>query len=104
VRSGRCRVGAAAGSFVLLVLVGVVEEDRDGGGGLGVFALWLEEAALELEDVVAQGVVLVLDDLVVVLEGVQLADLLFELLDVALFALTEGALLGGEGMVSERSG
>ena len=56
-----------------------------------------------MEDVVAQGVVLVLDDLVVVLEGVELADLLFELLDVALFALTEGALLGG-GLVSERSG
>lgn len=52
-----------------------------------------------MKDVVAQGVVLVLDDLVVVLEGVELADLLFELLDVALFALTEGAL---RGLVSDR--
>lgn len=74
------------------MLVRVVEEDGDGGGGLGVFALGFEEAALELEDVVAQGVVFVLDDLVVVVEGVELADLLFELLDVALFPLAEGAL------------
>jgi hypothetical protein len=38
VRSGRGRVGAVAGSF-MLVLVGVVEEDGDGGGRLRVFAL-----------------------------------------------------------------
>lgn len=37
VRSGRGGVGAATGGFV--VLVGVVEEDGDGGRGLWVFAL-----------------------------------------------------------------
>lgn len=45
-----------------------------------------------MDDVLAKGVVLGLDGLEVVLEGVQLADLLLELLDVALFPLAKGAL------------
>lgn len=73
-------------------MVRVVQDGADARGGLRVLALGLEEAALQLQDVVAQGVVFVLDDFVIVLEGVQFADLLFELFNVAFFALAEGAL------------
>jgi hypothetical protein len=47
---------------------------------------------LQVDDVLAKGVVLGLDGLEVVLEGVEFADLLLEFLDVALFPLAKGAL------------
>ena len=54
-----------------------------------------------MDDVFAQGVVLSLDRFVVIFEGVQFADLLLELLNVAFFALAEGALLYTPCLVSD---
>lgn len=75
-------------------------------GGLGVVAfevyVWgrrrkvvvagADQARLQVDDVFAERVVLGLDLLVGVFEGVEFADLLFELLDVAFLALAECAL------------
>lgn len=70
----------------------VAQEDADCRRWLWIIALGFEESPLELEDIVAEGIVLVLDDFVVVFEGVEFADLIFELFYVGLFAMTEGAL------------
>ena len=56
-------------------------------------ALGLEQARLEVDDVVAQLVVLCLQTLVHLAQVLELLDLVFELLDVFLFALAECALL-----------
>ena len=63
------------------------------GRWLGEFALRLDEAGLEADYVVAELVVLRLDGFVAVIEGVVLADLLFQALDVSFFALSERSLL-----------
>jgi hypothetical protein len=49
---------------------------------------------LQVDDVVAQLVVLSLEGLVQLAQLLELLDLVLELLDVLLFALTEGALAG----------
>lgn len=55
-------------------------------------ALGLDEAGLEVDDVLAQGIVLGLDGLEGFFEIVEFANLFFEFLDVAFFALAECAL------------
>ena len=55
-------------------------------------ALRLDEAGLQVDDVVAQLVVLGLDGFVVLVQQVVVADLLLEFLDVAFFALAERSL------------
>jgi hypothetical protein len=55
-------------------------------------ALGLEQTRLEIDDVVAQLVVLRLERLVELEELLELLDLVLELLDILLLALTEGAL------------
>jgi hypothetical protein len=55
-------------------------------------ALGLEQTRLEIDDVVAQLVVLRLQRLVELEELLELLDLVLELLDVLFFTLTEGAL------------
>ena len=62
------------------------------GGWLGVFALGLEQAGLEADDVVTQLVIFLLNSFVAVVEGVVFPDLRFQALDVALFSLSEGSL------------
>jgi hypothetical protein len=69
-----------------------LQGEVDVGRRLRELAVGLDEARLQVDDVFAQRVVLGLDGLVVLLEGVELADLLLELLDVAFFALAEGPL------------
>jgi len=64
----------------------------DAGWGRWDLALGLEEAGLEIDDVVAQLVVLVLEGLVELAELLELLDLVLELLDVLFFALAEGTL------------
>ena len=64
----------------------------DVAGRLGEVALGLDEARLQVDDVVAQLVVLRLDGLVVLVQQVVVADLLLELFDVAFFALAERSL------------
>jgi len=59
---------------------------------LRVFALGLDEPRLEMNDVLAQRIVLRLDRLVIVLQSVQFPHLLLELLDVSLLALSKGSL------------
>lgn len=54
--------------------------------------LCFQQAGLQVQDVLAQLVVFVLQGAEVVLHGLEVFDLLFELLDVAFFALAEGAL------------
>lgn len=78
----------------------VVENDI--GWWLRVLALGLDEPGLEVDDVLAQRIVLCLDSLVVILQIVQIPDLLLELLDISFLALTKGTLLAG--YVSLRSG
>lgn len=75
-----------------LVLTGVRVGEVDVGRRLREVALGFDQAGLEVDDVLAEGVILSLDGLEVVLERVQLAHLLLELLDVALLALAKGAL------------
>lgn len=75
-----------------MVLSNVREGEVDIRRGLRVVALGLDEARLQVDDVLAQRVVLGLDGLVVVLEGVQLPHLLLELLDVSFLALAKGTL------------
>jgi hypothetical protein len=75
-----------------VVLSNVREGEVDIRRGLRVVALGLDEARLQVDDVLAQRVVLGLDGLVVVLEGVQLPHLLLELLDVSFLALAKGTL------------
>lgn len=58
-------------------------------GWLRVFALRLDESRLEVDNVLPQRVVLRLDRLVIVLQRVQLSNLLLELLDVSLLALSK---------------
>jgi hypothetical protein len=55
-------------------------------------ALAFEEGGLEMDDVFAQRVVLGLQALVLFLQGVELADLLLELLDISFFSLAECSL------------
>ena len=57
-------------------------------------ALGLEEARLEVDDVVAELVVLRLQRLVQLAQLLELLDLVFELLDVLFLALAEGTLAG----------
>ncbi len=59
---------------------------------LWVVALGFDKSGLEMDDVFAKGVVFGLDGLEVVLEGVEVADLLFEFLDIAFLPLTERPL------------
>lgn len=66
---------------------------------LWVLAVRLDKAGLQVNDVFSERVVFRLDGLVVFFELVQGADLLFELFDVAFFALAEGALLGDGRLV-----
>jgi hypothetical protein len=75
-----------------VILSNVREGEVDIRRGLRVVALGLDEARLQVDDVLAQRVVLGLDGLVVVLEGVQLPHLLLELLDVSFLALAKGTL------------
>lgn len=62
---------------------------------LRILTLRLDEARLEIDDIVAELIIFCLDSLVALLERVVVTDLLLELLDVALFALAEGALVAG---------
>ena len=57
------------------------------------FALGLEQAGLQVDDVVAQLVVLGLDGLEVLVQHVVVADLLLEFFDVAFLALAERSLV-----------
>jgi hypothetical protein len=75
-----------------VILSNVREGEVDIRRGLRVVALGLDETRLQVDDVLAQRVVLGLDGLVVVLEGVQLPHLLLELLDVSFLALAKGTL------------
>lgn len=59
----------------------------------GFLALGLDEAGLKGDDVGAERVVFGFDRLETLLHEGVVADLLFELLDVALLALTESTLL-----------
>ena len=52
----------------------------------------LEQASLEVQDVFTQLVILSLQHAEILLHGLKLLDLLLELLDVALLALTERTL------------
>ena len=54
---------------------------------------------MQVDDVVAQLVVFGLDGFVVFMEEVVVADLLFEFLDVAFFALAEGPLVVSSQML-----
>jgi hypothetical protein len=85
-----------AGALLLVGAAGVGVGEVHVGRGLWVVALRLDQARLQVDDVLAKGVVLGLDGLEVVLEGVQLADLLLEFLDVTLFPLAKGALWEGD--------
>ena len=67
----------------------------DVAGRLGEVALGLDEARLQVDDVVAELVVLRLDGLVVLVQQVVVAHLLLEFLDVAFFALAERSLCAG---------
>ncbi len=67
----------------------------DVGGRLWVFALGLDESGLEVDNIFAQRVVLRLYRLVIVLQGVELPNLLLELLDVSFLALSKGSLSQG---------
>lgn len=75
-----------------IAAAGVRVCEVDVGGRLGVVALGLDQARLEVDNVFAEGVVLSLDGLEVVFEGVEFADLLLELLDVSFFPLAKGTL------------
>ena len=95
--------------LLLLLLLEVQVVVRSGGGGgdgacdrllqvdvtgrLGEVALGLDEARLQVDDVVAELVVLRLDGLVVLVQQVVVAHLLLQFLDVAFFALPERSLL-----------
>ena len=61
--------------------------------GLREFAMRLDEARLEMNDIFAQRVILRLNRLVVILQRMQLPNLLLEFLDISFFALSEGTLL-----------
>jgi hypothetical protein len=69
----------------------------DAGGGGWDFALSLEKARLQVDDVVAQLVVLRLERFVELAQLFILFDLILELLDVLLLALAEGTLAGSVG-------
>jgi hypothetical protein len=64
----------------------------DAGGGRWDLALSLEQTRLQVDDVVAQLVVLGLERLVQFAKLLELLDLILELFNVLFFALTEGAL------------
>jgi hypothetical protein len=81
----RFRVGHAGRIAVLLAQV-------NSGGRRRDLALILEEARLEVDDIVAELVVLCLKRLKQLRELLVLLDLVLERLDVLLLALTEGAL------------
>ena len=90
--------------YLLLVLLVVGSADGrvvevDVAWWLGEFALGLEEAGLEVDDVVAELVVLGLKGFEVFAEQVVVADLLLEFLNVAFFALSESSLLGANRVV-----
>ena len=70
----------------------------DAGGGGWDLALGLEEARLQVDDVVAQLVVLGLQGLVQLAQLLKLLDLVLELLDVFLLALAEGTLQTSVGL------
>ena len=59
---------------------------------LRIFTLGLDEAGLEIDDVVSQLVVLCLQCFVVFAQQAVVSNLLFEFLDVPFFALPEGPL------------
>jgi len=81
----RFRVGHAGRFAVLLAQVNASRRRRD-------FALILEEARLEVDDVVAELEVLVLKRLEQLGKLLILLDLVLEILDMLLLALAEGAL------------
>ena len=87
------RSGGCGGTVVQVVVRAPARLlQRDVARRLGEVALGFDEARLQVDDVVAQLVVLGLDGLVVLVQQVVVADLLLEFLDVAFFALPEGAL------------
>lgn len=69
-----------------------VHDSVDERWWLWVFILRFKQAALQLQNVVAESVVLALHELEVVFEGVEVADFGLELLDVPFFALAESSL------------
>jgi hypothetical protein len=54
--------------------------------------LGFQQAGLQVDDVLAQGVVLAHEGLDLILEGVDILDLFLELADVCFLALAEGTL------------
>ena len=89
--------------LLLVLLLGVLGHARglavravevDAGGCGWDFALGLEEARLQVDDVVAQLVVLRLERLIELAQLLKLLDLILELLNVLLLAFAEGALGG----------
>ncbi len=86
------------------LLVSLVRmREVDIGRWLGVFALRLDEPRLEMDDILAQRIVLGLDLLVALLQRVQIAHLLLELLNIPFLALTKCPLWLFERYVSLRS-
>jgi len=87
--------------FGRLLLGGLVQiggfamaREIDASRSRGNLALGLKEPRLQVDDVVAQLVVFGLQRLVKLAELLELLDLVLELLDVFLFALAKGSLLG----------
>ncbi len=95
VRARREGVGGAlrVSELLLLLLLGLGGvREADACRGLRVVALGVEQAGLQADDVVAQGVVFGLEAFVVEVHFVVVADLLFEFFYVAFFSLAEGPL------------
>ena len=64
----------------------------DVGWRLRIVALRLDEARLEMDDVLPQRIILRLDRFKIVLQIVQLSDLLLKLLDISFLSLSERTL------------
>jgi hypothetical protein len=61
-------------------------------GRLRVFTLRLDESRLQVDNVLAQRVIFRLNRLIIIFQRMQFTDLLLELLDVSLLALSKGSL------------
>lgn len=72
----------------------------DVGWWLRILALRLDEPGLEMDDVLAQAVVLRLDGLVVLFQGVKLTNLLLKLLDITFLTLPKCSLFPNDQKVS----
>jgi hypothetical protein len=64
------------------------------GWKFGDFALGLEETGLQVDDVLAELIVLAYQRLNLILQGLDVLDFFLKLTDICLLALTEGALSG----------